>query len=169
MDHLRLFDVIQSEGIIFRLDATDRDQALLDIVMHLVHQKRIPAKDADDIYVNILKREAVASTGIGDGVAVPHIRTNLVRDFVGCLALSKRGIDFGGGERAKVVFMFLSPVGRQREHLLLLGRIGSLFIDREFIDRLLAARDEDDLEEVLRSAEERLYGDDNDSSQLAHV
>lgn len=169
LDDLRLFDVIGSDGIIFRLEADERDQALLEMVRQLVNRSRIHPKVADEIYLNILKREAVSSTGIGNGVAVPHIRTDVVETFMGALALSRRGVDFGGPERVKVIFLFLSPQRAHNDHLLLMGRIGALFVDSEFRQRLLSSRDEDDLEQVLRTAEERLYGGDNDAGNLVEV
>ncbi len=169
LDDLRLFDVIQSDGIVFRLQADDRDQVLLELVRRMVSTSRIHPKVADEIYLSILKREAVSSTGIGNGVAVPHIRTKLVDRFQGALGLSRRGVDFGGPERVHVVFLFLTPERHENDHLLLMGRIGALFVDREFRDRLLASKDEDDLEHVLRTAEERLYGGDNDAGTLVEV
>ena len=96
-----------------------------------------------------MDREAIGTTGVGQGVAIPHGRTDTVNSLVGAFGISKQGIDFDSldGEPVHLVFLLLSPFDSGGHHLRALARISRLFKDKFFRQALIDARS---VEEVLK-------------------
>ncbi|RMG17373.1 MAG: PTS sugar transporter subunit IIA [Planctomycetota bacterium] len=168
---MRLSDLIGKEGIVHRLKATDRDEALMMLVQHLVDTGRIAAEHQDDILTALCKREALGATNIGNGVAIPHVKTELVNEFMGVLARSREGIDFGGDEDpVHVIILFLSPARAVSGHLRLLAHIGGILKHDGYVQLLRSAETRAELYELIQDAE-RMLGfatdddDDRDTGQ----
>ena len=87
-------------------------------------------------------RERLASTAIGDGVAIPHGKLPSLQRLVGCVARSPRGVDFDSmdGRPTHVFFVLLAPENSTGIHLKALARISRLFKDPEFRTRLMQAQ-----------------------------
>ena len=95
--------------------------------------------------------EKVMSTGLGMGIAIPHARTSSVSDFIIAIGRTRKGIDFESLDGAPVYLIILlgAPVGKRDDFLKLVAKIGSLFIDQDFIKQFLDAKSPQEMYNLL--------------------
>src|SRR5437763_1533424 len=138
---VRLSEIIPATAILAKLKAGDRDEAIIEIVEHLVEAKKIPDEQKENLIVEFMKREAMGTTAIGHGVAIPHVKTDKVKEFLGALAVSRNGVEFSPDEpKVHVIFLFLSPARAVSGHLKLLAHIGGILRHENYVKRLKEAR-----------------------------
>src|ERR1700751_4819406 len=108
---MKLSDFVVREAILVDLQATGKEEAIREIVRSLNHAGRLAEADQESVTRAILGREELGSTGIGQGVAVPHTRHPTVNRLIGTVALSKRGVDFAAldGDPVDILFLLISP------------------------------------------------------------
>ncbi|OQA02226.1 MAG: PTS system fructose-specific EIIABC component [Planctomycetes bacterium ADurb.Bin401] len=109
---MKIADVISSKAIIPRLESVKRDDAIKELIGILEKTGKISADNSAEIAKAVIKRENEASTGIGKGVSVPHIRHKLVKKIVAAIGISSSGIDFSSLDKQPVytIILLLSPV-----------------------------------------------------------
>jgi len=109
---MKIADVICAKAIIPRLKAVKRDDSIRELVSILDKAGKIGKDNAADIAKAVIKRENEASTGIGKGVAVPHIKNKAVKKIVAAIGISATGIDFSALDKQPVytVILLISPV-----------------------------------------------------------
>lgn len=157
---MRLIEIIGSEGILPELNGTYRDEAFLEIVDQLVATARVSPKHKEDLLMALLKRESLGATSIGNHVAIPHVKTDLVTEFVGAIAISKKGIDFAPGEeKVHVIILFLSPARAVSGHLRLLAHIGGILNHDGYVRLLRDAQGKSEILDLVRDAERMIFGD----------
>jgi len=100
---------------------------------------------------SILEREGLGSTGIGNGVAIPHAKTKVAKDFVLVFARHNLGIDFGAldGERTYLFFALASPQDKVGAHLKILAEISRLVKDKFIVELLRKAKDKKEVIKIL--------------------
>lgn len=161
---MRLSEIIPNHAILPKLRATDRDEAIVEIVESLVESKKIPEEQKDDLIVEFMKREAMGTTAIGHGVAIPHVKTDKVKDFMGALAVSRGGVEFTHDEPSvHVIFLFLSPARAVSGHLKLLAHIGGILRHENYVKLLKDAKTREELVELVRDAERMIFGEGGDA------
>ena len=103
----------------------------------------------------ILGREELGSTGIGQGVAVPHTRHPTLQRLVGTVALSRRGVEFAAldGEPVDIFFLLVSPQNQPGEHLRALENISRHLKDERFVSFLRQAQSRENVIDVLEEAD----------------
>ncbi|MDZ7792723.1 MAG: PTS sugar transporter subunit IIA [Spirochaetia bacterium] len=104
----------------------------------------------------ILEREAMASTGIGHGIAIPHCLTNLVDDTVMAFGRSTNGIPFDSADNkpAQLIFLLTGPQTATSEHLKLLSKLSRLLTEQQFRTQLFDASTAEEVIELFRREEE---------------
>jgi len=109
---MKIADVICAKAIVPRLEAVKRDEAIRELVSVLDKAGKIGKDNAADVAKAVIKRENEASTGIGRGVAVPHIRHKAVKKIVAAIGISATGIDFSALDKQPVytIILLISPV-----------------------------------------------------------
>jgi PTS system nitrogen regulatory IIA component len=124
---MKIMDFLSQDAIIVDLKATDKKSAIVELAEVLKNTKKI--KNSDDIINIVLERERLGSTGIGQGVALPHGKTDLLQEQIGVLGISHKGIEFNSldGEPVHIIFLLLGPVEVAGQHLKALSRISRLF------------------------------------------
>lgn len=107
--------------------------------------------DKNIFYSEVLEREKVGTTGIGMGVAIPHARTDAVKDIVLSVALLKNPIDFNSldGEGIKVVVLVGAPKGGSKKYLELLSMLSRIFRDKKNRDSIIECTTKDCLIEAI--------------------
>lgn len=115
-------DCFRPERAIVNLEATNQREVIREMVGALVSSGRILADHQDDVANAVMAREELGSTGIGNGIAIPHAKHKAVTDFTGAIGQSKSGVDFGSldGELVHLVFLLISPPGRPGDQLRML-------------------------------------------------
>ncbi len=143
-----------SEKVI-KLDLEEKNKTKLITVLVDLLSKSGKLKNKKSFLRSILEREKLGSTGIGNGVAIPHARSNAAGDFALAFAKSKEGMDFGAldGEKVYLFFMLASPSELVGEHLKLLAKISYLIKDKFIVDLLRQAKDAKEVIKIIRTHE----------------
>lgn len=116
---MKLSDFVVPDAILPQLNATGRDDVVLEMVDALVAADAVPAELKDELIKSILDREKHGSTGFGKGVAVPHVKHEKIEKVTACVGISHRGVDFNALDKEPVyaIFLLASPKDRPDEHL----------------------------------------------------
>lgn len=144
-------DFLSPEAVIPALRAQAKKQALQELSLHAA---RLTGVDQREIFDTLLQRERLGSTGIGDGVAIPHGKLPRLERLFGLVARLERPIDFDALDSRPVdlLFLLLAPEGAGADHLKALARIARALREPGVPESLRAARDADALYAVLTQA-----------------
>lgn len=116
---MKLSEFIITEAIVPELAATERDQAIRELVASLSRAGALPQEAVDEVVAALIKREQNGSTGFGKGVAVPHVKHAKVKKMSGTIGRSGGGIDFAALDHQPVysIVLLLSPENQPQQHL----------------------------------------------------
>ncbi len=146
-----LLDLIKEELITAELKSKEKDGVIREMCELLA--KAGVVGELDEFIKGIKKREEIESTAIGDGIAIPHARSETVKELAVAFGGSKEGVDFQSLDEKPVqlVFMIAAPNDARKEYLQAVARIARFLKVKNFKQRLLEARTTED---VLRVIEE---------------
>ena len=153
---VRLADLVPLEGVALDIEPSPKAQVIRALVERLA-QKR-PEIQVQPVVSAILKRESLASTGLGNGIAIPHGRVDGITRPVAAIGRSEKGIDFQSldGNPANLIFLILTPVHDEGVHVHILGKISRLLASDYLRERLIHASTPDEAMEVLKVADQSL-------------
>ncbi len=146
---MKIVDLIRREMVLPGLRSTEKAGIIRELAVHVAaHHADI---DRDELTRVLSEREALASTAIGEGVAIPHGKLSTVSELVAGLGRVRRGVDFDSmdGQPTYLFFVLVAPESSTGAHLKALARISRLFRNPDFRRRLLSADDADDMYSVL--------------------
>ena len=148
---MKISDILVREASVLDLVSTTKDDLLAELAGALASAE--PHLDAENLLHVLREREALQSTGIGEGVAIPHGKIAGLDRLVATFARCTAGIDFDSidGQPTQLFFLLVVPEQSGGKHLKALARISRFFRDASFRDRLLGA---DDLDQIFRAIEE---------------
>jgi fructose-specific phosphotransferase system IIA component len=148
-----LGDILTKAQIITDLRATNRWEAIDELINNLVVTGKITPEHQEAIAAVVKKRESSMSTGIGFGIGIPHASTDLISEVVGALGRSKKGVNFDAldNQPVNLVMLFLVPQGQFQKHLHTLANIAKLLHKAEFRQALEQAPDADAMLQIVRS------------------
>lgn len=154
---MRIFDFLNEKAVYSDLKAQDKNGIIKELVDLLIKSGQLKPKDKDAVVKVLLNREALGSTGIGQSVAIPHGKTELVTELIGSFGISKAGIKFDSldGEPAYIFFLLLAPIESSGPHLKALARISKLLKDKYFRDSLKNADSEKTLIKIIKEEDQR--------------
>lgn len=153
---MKLLDFVVRDAMVVDLQATGKEDAIREIVQSLRDAGSLAEADVESVIRAILNREELGSTGIGQGVAVPHTRHPKVDRLVGTVALSRRGVDFAAldGEPVDILFLLVSPPNQPGDHLRALEKISSQLKNERFVSFLRQAKTRQEVEDLLDEADQ---------------
>lgn len=145
-------ELIESALIVEQLEAPTKTAALAAILERVAAAGGLAKKDLAPLRKALLEREQKASTGIGWGIAVPHVKAKQVQKLALVLARSPKGIDFNAidGKPVHTIFLILAPPNEPEGHLLALRWISTLARNADFRRFVLQATSEAQIRELLR-------------------
>jgi fructose-specific phosphotransferase system IIA component len=145
----RIRDILSGDLIIEDLQATDKAGVMREFASLLSRAGKVG--DADELARVLLQRESQCSTGIGDGVAIPHARSKAVTETVIAFARSESGVDFDSldGRPAHLFFLLVTPDERPGDHLKTLARISRLFRNDILRQELLRSSARQEIQKLL--------------------
>jgi len=149
-------DALEAGGVFYRIDGKSRDEVLMQVSTHL----RVP-EDTDQKYLarTLIGRETLASTAIGDGIAIPHLRvplfTQIARPSM-TLFFLENPVDFYACDGGLVNILFTPLAPTQKTHLYLLSKLGFLLKNKAFKQALLDQENREIIFATLRNAENKL-------------
>jgi nitrogen PTS system EIIA component len=143
-----LGDLMTRDAVFFSLKAGCKKQALEELA---VNAAPLAGVDSKDLFNSLLQRERLGSTGLGRGIAIPHVHVRGLNRIVVLFARLAKAVDFDAPDNQPVdlMFLLLSPEHASGDHLKTLARISRLVRDPVAIERLRSAKDAGSLREVL--------------------
>ncbi len=151
---IKLSAIISNSKIILKLRSRTKNGVLKELVSHL----QMEAKAKDILLKTLMKREEMGSTGVGKGIAIPHARTLLVKEFTLIIGLAKRGIPFNAidNKPANVFFLLIAPPQEpSNSYLIALGKIAELARGIAKDGKLFDVTEEEKFLRIIKEIEER--------------
>ena len=135
---MRFSKQIKKKNVFCSLESDDRDGAIREIVARLMEGGEIAEDQVQPLVDGLLARERLGSTGIGKGIAIPHVRHEGIDGLLIAVGRSDRGLDFAAidGEAVRVVFLIVAPEAKQDEYLQVLRWVSMAARD-EYHNKLL--------------------------------
>lgn len=152
---MKLSDFVVPGAILPELKVVSKEAAIRGMVEGLRASGSIRPEDEESIVSAILKREELGSTGIGNGVAVPHTKHPSVDRLIATVALSHEGVDFASldGEAVYILFLLVSPPDRPGDHLRALETISKHLRNQNFCNFLRQSKSSQDVVDLLHEAD----------------
>jgi PTS system nitrogen regulatory IIA component len=152
---MRLSELLNEQSINLSLQARDKESSIKELVQLLETAHGVNTRG--EILSKVLQRESMMSTGIGNGVAIPHGKTRLLDHLLAACGVSPAGIDFDtmDGEPASLFILLVSPESLRGPHVKALANVSRLLKEESVRTALRQSRTPEDFLRVLREAEER--------------
>ncbi len=153
---MKFIDFVCFEAIIPELQASDRDGVIAELILSLDKAGNLGKGKCKEITRAMIKRENEASTGLGKGVAVPHVKHKSVKDLVAVIGKSSTGIDFSALDKLPVysVILLVSPIDDPDRHLRAMESIFRHLQQEKFRSFLRQSRTSEQIEDLFREADE---------------
>ena len=154
---MKIMDFLNPEAINANLQATDKKGAIKELVELLIKTGEVKSQDKDKVVKVLLEREALGSTGIGQGIGIPHGKFDGIKRLSGVCGISHKGVDFESldGERVYIFFLLLAPEDSAGPHLKALARVSRLLKDQFFRETLKGAKDEKGLLKIIKQEDQK--------------
>ena len=157
---MKIQDVLNKNVMLFDLQATDKEGVINEMIQSLLDNGVVT--DFETFKAGIMNREAQTSTGLGDGIAMPHSKNEAVKEATVLFAKSNQGVDYASldGQPTDLFFMIAAPEGANDTHLAALAELSKYLMKPGFADKLRQASTPDqviaafDAEEQEAAAEE---------------
>ena len=156
---MKFADFVCFKATIPELKARDRDGVIAELVSSLNKVGKVGKGKCKEIIRTMIERENEASTGMGKGVAVPHVKNKAVKDVVAVVGQSSAGIDFSALDKQPVysVILLISPVDDPDKHLQVMETVFRHLQQEKFRRFLRQCRGSEQIEDLLREADENPY------------
>jgi len=151
---MKITDFLNPSRIILHFEAKDKPSAIENLVKVLVSLGELPKEKLEEVVNALLKRETSTSTGLGYGVAVPHIKTNAVSKIQVVFGRNSDGLDFEAldGNPSHFFFLVLAPAEKIEEYLKVLSCISALMKEEKIRQQLLKAASVEEVYKILDKA-----------------
>jgi len=152
---MKFSDIIAEDSIIPELTAKDKEGVLEELAQAVCNHE--PSVDKTDLVRVLLEREKLGSTGIGEGVAIPHGKLNSLSQPMVSFGRSRKGLDFDSmdAQPAYLFFLLVAPENSAGLHLKTLAKIAKVLKSRTFRKKLMEAKTRQELyEAIIRTDEE---------------
>ena len=152
---MMITDFLKEDCIVINMKSREKKGALSELLKLLETNNYI--KDSNEILEAILEREKLGSTGIGQGIAVPHTKTDQIENLVGAVGISNSGISFDSldGEPVNVIFLIIAPTKSIGLHLKALAKIARLLKNRTFRNALRNAKTPSEVLQIIKEDDEK--------------
>ena len=157
---MRITDLLSAQSVDLNFQVNSKAEAIDKLVDLMVSTGNINDKEA---YKNaILAREALSTTGIGEGIAIPHAKVGAVTKATLVAAVSKEGVDYEAldGAPSHLFFMIAAPDGANNTHLDVLSRLSTILMDNKFRESLINAADSTEFLRLINIKETEKFGDE---------
>jgi mannitol/fructose-specific phosphotransferase system IIA component (Ntr-type) len=149
----KLLGFLSTSAIVENMQASSKEEAIRELLQVAVDQGELPAKDQDKVLKMVMEREARGSTGLGAGIAIPHVKDcpNL-EGLTGAFGRSADGIPFDAidGNPVHLVFLILGGEGTASEHVDVLKKLAALRMNEHFVRFLKDAADAESLIDTIK-------------------
>ena len=151
---MTLMEILSGNSVIVGLRGETKEEVLEELVQ-AVEGSRIA--DRQKVLEAVLQREEIMSTGIGHGIAIPHGKSDYVKELGGVLGIKPKGIDFDSldGKDTYIFFLLVSPMGVSGPHIKALARISRLLKRESFRQDLISVKDPESAIAIIEEEEKQ--------------
>ena len=166
---MKITDLLSEKAINLQGKANSKEEAIIQLVDLMVENENINNKEA--YKQAVLKREEEGTTGIGEGIAIPHGKTDAVEKPGLAAMIIPDGVDFKSldGSPAKLLFLIAAPNTKDNVHLDVLSRLSTLLMDTDFRQALYNAKSPKEFLECIDKAEKEKLGEEKNSSDQYEI
>ncbi len=154
---MRLTDVLNEDLVNISLTGTNRDECIKELIDKLATARTL--KNSDSIFDAVLEREKIMTTGVGNGIAIPHCKHTDSPEFSVCLGIQPKGIDFQSIDKKNVniIFLLVGPENNPGLHIKLLSRISRLMSNEELRQQLLECKSDKEAFDLVHDEENYFF------------
>ncbi len=152
-----IMEFLDEQAVSCDMKSQQKEDVIRELVGLLVQSSAVKERDVNKLVQILMDREALGSTGIGQGVAIPHGKSDCVTKLVSAFGISRTGVKFDSldGEPVHLFFLLVAPLDSAGPHLKALARISRLLKDKHFRDSLRTSKDEKQLTKTIREEDAR--------------
>jgi PTS system nitrogen regulatory IIA component len=150
---MKILDALPKEAILVDLKANDKKGVLEELVIPIA---KIAGINREELVKVLMDRERLGSTGIGEGIGIPHGKIRGLGSLILGFGRSQKGVDFDSmdGLPAHIFFLLITPENSTGLHLKLLARISRILKNDPFKEKLLHATSRDEIYSIIKEEEE---------------
>lgn len=154
---MKIMDFLSKKAITTDIKSTKKEEVIQELVDLLIAAGEIEKRYRNKLVEALMTRESLGSTAIGQGIAIPHAKSEAVNKLVAALALSKKGVDFDSldAEPVYIFFLLVAPQDSAGPHLKALARISRLLKDKFLRDNLRSSQDEKTIIKIIAQEDEK--------------
>ncbi|MGD6872059.1 PTS fructose transporter subunit IIABC [Sutcliffiella horikoshii] len=154
---MKITDLLTKDTVTLQLKSSNKSDVIKELIDSLDGAGKLADKKKYE--EAILAREAQSTTGIGEGIAIPHAKTDAVKTPAIAFGVAKDGVDYESldGQPSQLFFMIAASAGANNEHLETLSRLSSMLMDSEFRNALLAASSKEEVIRLIDNKEKELF------------
>lgn len=154
---MKIEEFLSRKAIGADIKSVKKEDVLRELVDLLIASGDIDKKYRAKLAEQLMAREALGSTAIGQGVGIPHTKSECVNKLVASFGLSQKGVDFDSldGEKVYIFFLLIAPTDSSGPHLKALARISRLLKDKYFRDSLKECKDEQSILNIILQEDEK--------------
>jgi fructose-specific phosphotransferase system IIA component len=154
---MKIMDFLSKKAIVTDLKSTKKEDILRELVDALINGGEIERRHRSKLFEALMAREALGSTAIGQGVGIPHAKSDCVDKLIAAFGLSRKGVNFDSldGEPVYIFFLLLAPADSAGPHLKALARVSRLLKDKYFRDNLRQCQDDKSVIKIITQEDER--------------
>lgn len=151
---MKVSDLLKPEFIIPHLTGETKEEVINKLIDLFKNDERV--EDLEKVRSAVLEREKIMSTGVGKGFAIPHGKTNAVKEIIGAFGRIDEGIDYDSldGNPVQLIFLLVGKDNLISTHIKLLSRISRLMNKDDFRHRLIEANNKEDIIKLFTEEEE---------------
>ncbi len=145
---MELKEIIESDNIDLNFKAENKKDALKKLADLVCKNRNI---NSDEIFRVLMDRENLGSTGIGNGIAIPHGKFDIDKNLIGAIAISKDGIEFDSIDQkpVNIFFVFISSPSATSLHLKILAKVSKLLMDEKIRENIINSKTKEELKKIL--------------------
>lgn len=164
---MKIQDVLNKNVMLFDLQTTDKEGVINEMVQSLVDNGVVT--DFDTFKTGIMNREAQTSTGLGEGIAMPHSKNEAVKEATVLFAKSNKGVDYASldGQPTDLFFMIAAPEGANDTHLAALAELSKYLMKPGFADKLRQASNPDEVIATFDEEEQEAVAEEAKKTEAA--
>jgi len=146
-----IIDYLKPEGIQIKAEGKNKKIIISSLFEQAAKHDIIPADKVDGLFSAVMEREQQSTTGIGNGIAIPHCKTDLVSHGIILAATMPNGIKYNSidNKPVKILFLFIFPSNENKEYLQILAKSARIFSDENVRNKLVLSEDSDDFRDEI--------------------
>jgi len=154
---MKITDFLCKKAVIADLKGAKKPEIIKELVDLFIKAGEVEKRNRNKLVEILLAREALGSTAIGQGVGIPHGKTNCIKKMVAAFGLSRSGVDFDSldAEPVYIFFLLIAPEDSAGPHLKALARISRVLKDKYFRESLKQAKDEKAIIKIIAQEDEK--------------